>query len=421
MGWVTKYAPTDAELSACVQCGLCLPYCPTFRLTGKETHSPRGRLMAMSAVAEGIAEIDDAFEDIVGSCLQCRACETPCPSMVPFGRAMEGTRAEVAAQRPQMVRRLRHVVLGRSLTWRRPLRTAATVGKWLGAGRVRSVMPSALRSGLSGLRADAGSAPLPRGETFPAFGTPIGRAALLAGCVMDSWFRPVHEATIGVLRHAGYDVVIPIHQTCCGALAAHDGATADTERMAVSNVQAFASFDVIIVDAAGCSAHLKDYGHWAGAAGAELARRTFEVTEVVARRSSGGAAPSNHPSSRPRSRPGSLSQSSRSAHLRRAARCVASGWLRTGRRRRDRALLWRRRCLFGAISRSIGRAWHTEGGRSCGDLDQRGGLCESGVRDAAPQPPRRGVPGVASGRAVLGVTVEPSASCRIRKVGWLGG
>ncbi len=108
---------------------------------------------------------------------------------------------------------------------------------------------------------------------------------------MDSWFTPVHNATIAVLQHAGYDVTVPVHQTCCGALAAHDGATAETEEMAKANVQAFASFDVVVTDAAGCGAHLKDYGHWAGAAGAEMAGRTFEVTQLVSQAIADGRLP----------------------------------------------------------------------------------------------------------------------------------
>ncbi|MFQ5948745.1 MAG: 4Fe-4S dicluster domain-containing protein, partial [Acidimicrobiia bacterium] len=87
MGWVTRYAPKPEELAACVHCGLCLPHCPTFRLTGDEAASPRGRLTAMIAVAEGTAAMDGSFGEIMGFCLQCRACEAACPSLVPFGRA----------------------------------------------------------------------------------------------------------------------------------------------------------------------------------------------------------------------------------------------------------------------------------------------------------------------------------------------
>ena len=80
MGWATHHHPTQAELDACVQCGLCLPVCPTFRLTGRETASPRGRLHAMSAVAEGVVAVDEAFADVIDFCLGCRACEPVCPA-----------------------------------------------------------------------------------------------------------------------------------------------------------------------------------------------------------------------------------------------------------------------------------------------------------------------------------------------------
>ena len=117
--WVTEFQPTRAELSACVQCGLCLPHCPTFRLTGLETASPRGRLAAMSGVVSGVLQLDGDFEEAMSFCLNCRACEAVCPSLVPYGRAMEGARAEIAAQRPRLGRRLRHFALGRLLPSRR--------------------------------------------------------------------------------------------------------------------------------------------------------------------------------------------------------------------------------------------------------------------------------------------------------------
>ena len=116
MTWVTSHAPTQSELDSCVSCGLCLPHCPTYRLTGEETASPRGRLMAMSAFADGLVGMDEKFEDIMGFCLQCRACEAVCPSLVPFGRAMEGTRAEITVQRPSRSRKTRHWLLSRH--WR---------------------------------------------------------------------------------------------------------------------------------------------------------------------------------------------------------------------------------------------------------------------------------------------------------------
>lgn len=291
MGWVTKHAPTRAELSACVECGLCLPHCPTFRLTGKETASPRGRLMAMSAVAAGVAEIDETFADIMSFCLQCRACEAVCPSLVPFGRAMEGTRVEIAAQLPSRVRRVRHLLLGRVLTWRTGIRVAGRIGRMVGTSAARVLLPETLRSGTAGLRDSAGSKALERGRVYEAYGQRVGRLALLAGCVMDSWFGEVHIATVEVLRHAGYDVAVPSSQTCCGALAAHDGDAADTVRLARANAVAFSGYDGVVANAAGCSAHLKEYGHWAGSVGAEMASRTYEITEVVVRAFDDGLLP----------------------------------------------------------------------------------------------------------------------------------
>ena len=97
-------APAEEDVVKCVACGLCLPHCPTFRLTGLETASPRGRIAAMRAVEEGVATVDDSFTTMMDECLACRACEAACPSGVPFGRMIEGARAQAEATRPVQVR-----------------------------------------------------------------------------------------------------------------------------------------------------------------------------------------------------------------------------------------------------------------------------------------------------------------------------
>ena len=258
MAWSTPWAPTSAELRACVECGLCLPHCPTFRLTGDETASPRGRLNAMSAVASGAVPLGAAVAEVFEFCLQCRACEAACPSLVPFGRAMEGARAESAAALSRS--RLRRRIAGRWIARRGAVRVAtafAAVGQRLGAGHW---MPGRLRRGLRGMR----RLPLrPRsvlGTTHEPAGPPLGTVGLLAGCVMDPWFGGVHRALIAVLTAAKYRVVVPEGQTCCGALATHEGEAAAAERMAVVNRAAFAGVDLVVVDAAGCSAHLVGHG-----------------------------------------------------------------------------------------------------------------------------------------------------------------
>lgn len=277
MAWVTDLHPTGDELAACVRCGLCLPHCPTYRLTGRETASPRGRLMAMQAVADGVVEVNAGFADIMGFCLQCRACEAVCPGLVPFGRAMEGARAEVAAQLPQPVRRLRALVLGRVLPNRVLMRiVTAAIGILRGTGLWR-LLPARLGRPLSGLRSSLGSG-VPTGVPR---GSGNRTAALLTGCVTGPWFPGIGSATVELLIQAGLRVVVPVRQTCCGALAAHDGAAKEARRLAHRNVAAFAGVDLVVSTAAGCSAHLAEYGHWAEE-GAELAARSRDVTMVVA-------------------------------------------------------------------------------------------------------------------------------------------
>ena len=279
MGWVTDHAPTRAELDSCVQCGLCLPACPTFRLTGKETFSPRGRLMAMSAVATGVAAVDDSFAAIMDSCLQCRACEVVCPSLVPFGRAMEGARTELTAQLPSQQRKARHLMVGRVLASPALLKLA-TIGVSVGQRlRIGKVLPNTLRSGFAGIRPIKPVAATP-GSVHPALGERVGRVGFLTGCVMDVWFSEVHAASIALLQRAGYDVVIPPAQTCCGALAAHDGDMKDATKLAQKNVVAFANVDVIVVDSAGCGAHMKEYGNFTKG-GEAFSKRVFDINELV--------------------------------------------------------------------------------------------------------------------------------------------
>ena len=278
MAYITAEAPTRLELAACVQCGLCLPHCPTYRLTGRETAGPRGRLTAMSAVLEGVLTVDQAFDDTMSFCLQCRACEAVCPGLVKFGRVMEGARAELDAQRPNRARRLRRFVFGSLLPNRQVIALATRALRVAQQTGLSRVVPGAAGRGISGLRR-VRSDPSWMGREVAPVGEQKGTIALLNGCVMDAWFGPVHDATVGLLSSAGYRVVIPQEQTCCGALAAHDGQVAIAKRLAEVNSVAFADADLIVSDAAGCTAHLKEYDHWTGGG---LADRVRDVTELVA-------------------------------------------------------------------------------------------------------------------------------------------
>lgn len=287
MGWVTAEHPTAAELDACVQCGLCLPVCPTFRLTGRETASPRGRLHAMSAVAEGIIEVDAAFAEIIDFCLGCRACEPVCPGLVPYGRALEGARAEIVAQLRDR-RRSRRWLLGSALPSRMLMRLGGDALSIAQTLHLTRLAPPRYRRLVKGVRRL-------RGRKHPSIGHvggsgETGTVGLLAGCIQDQWFRPVNRAAISLLERAGYRVEVPVSQACCGALAAHDGRAPEAHRQASLNVRGFAGYDLVVATAAGCSAHLAEYEHWTDD-GASLAGRTMDVTVAVARAIEDGRLP----------------------------------------------------------------------------------------------------------------------------------
>jgi glycolate oxidase iron-sulfur subunit len=274
MTWVTEWAPERAELDQCIDCGLCLPACPTFRLTGDEAASPRGRLTAMRAVAAGVADVDGRFAEMMDMCLQCRACEVVCPSMVPFGRVMEGARAETAAQLPTTASILNRYLFGRVIAVRWIVRLASVLLAVMQRVGVSRHLPGPGRRA-SGLRRVPLPVPATVGRRWMPQGEPVGTVALLSGCVMDPWFSGVHAALIQVLRTAGYRVDAPAGQTCCGALATHEGAAYDAARMARRNARAFAGYDMIVVDAAGCGAHLKNDG-------SVFADRVVDASELVA-------------------------------------------------------------------------------------------------------------------------------------------
>jgi glycolate oxidase iron-sulfur subunit len=251
--WLLDDAPSEEDLSSCVACGLCLPHCPTYRLTGEESASPRGRIAAMRAVSDGAAVVDETFARFMDLCLVCRACEDVCPSHVPFGRMMERARVQIEPLRPRGARFLRWA--GLDVVLARPWLVAlASVVQPV----VRPFLPRRVR------------AFVPRGVTRGSRVPPVthppagverrGTVALLTGCVQDRWFREVNRATARVLARNGWRVLVPGGQACCGALSAHNGRLRTARRLATRNAEAFAGIDHVIVNASGCGAHLQSYG-----------------------------------------------------------------------------------------------------------------------------------------------------------------
>src|SRR4249920_3698015 len=253
-GWLPgRAAPSATDLNSCVACGLCLPHCPTYRLTGEESASPRGRIAAMRAVSEGRAEIDDAFGEAMDGCLVCRACEDVCPSHAPFGRMMEAARVQIEPRRPRSDRAARRLGLDVLLASPKLLWVAAVlqpVARPFLPRRIREITP----------RPSERLRRLPRVTDPPAGVEVRGTVALLSGCVQDRWFREVNRATIRVLARNGWRVEVPRAQACCGALAAHNGRLDTARTLAERNLRAFAGIDVVVTNAAGCGAHLQQLG-----------------------------------------------------------------------------------------------------------------------------------------------------------------
>lgn len=267
------------QLVACVACGLCLPHCPTYRVTGSEIASPRGRIAAMRAVDLEGAPLAEAFTRAMEECIQCRGCEAACPSSVPFGRLMEGTRAAMRSRRVERrstVQRAGEWLAYRHVLVRHRLLLALTWMLWL-AQRL-GIVPR--RLGIPRLRARALRTPLAAG------GPGTGDAYLFPGCVMDAWQRDVHRDAIAVMRAAGATPMLPgAGADCCGALHTHAGRTDEARHLAQRVITAMPGYAPVVVDSAGCGAAMKDYGHLLGTAEARaFAARVVDFAEWLAER-----------------------------------------------------------------------------------------------------------------------------------------
>lgn len=286
-------APFDMSdgLQQCIRCGMCLEACPTYGITGLETESPRGRIHLMQALFEGRIAPEPETRVHLDRCLGCRACEAVCPSGVRYGALLEHTRADLARHEPPSA-------LAALLLWivARPRALAiaaaiASVPERLGLRALvrRAAARRLLPKGLLRLESLAPSLVRPRYRPPRRPATPVSRGALLLGCVMRVAYGDVHTAAARLLARSGVEVVDVPRQVCCGALHAHAGARDQARSLARRNIAAFehADLDTVVVDAAGCGAHLKDYpellgddAEWRERAIA-LAAKVRDLTEVL--------------------------------------------------------------------------------------------------------------------------------------------
>ena len=264
----------------CVHCGLCTAACPTYVETGNEADSPRGRIYLMRQVIDGVLELDDTVKGHLDLCLNCRACETACPSGVQYGKLIEPFREHMEHLDPGRSTRslswIQRQMLFRIFYSRIRTRLAlapARLSQWTGldwlmrkSGLLR-LLPKSLQTMhgmLPPLKRHYGSLP----ELLPAIGPRRAKVGLFLGCVADGLYPQTNYATAKVLQANGCDVWIPKSQGCCGALHYHSGEEGQARTLAAENCSAFGvggpkweELDAIITNAAGCGAMLKDYTH----------------------------------------------------------------------------------------------------------------------------------------------------------------
>ena len=268
-------------IDACVHCGFCLQSCPTYLTLEDENDSPRGRVLLMRSALEGTLAIDDpSLETHIDRCLGCRACETACPSGVPYGHLLEATRATMTEHR-------RLPVVARLILWvfARPasLTIAMALSRLLRATRI-PILLSRVNGRLGFAMAMLASTERKGGAMhYHARGDATrGSVAVLLGCVMEGLLSATNRATERTLVVNGYSLVDTPGQRCCGALHAHAGDLRGARELARANIVAFEAVaaEYICVNAAGCGAMMKEYAHLL-ADDAEFAERAARVSARI--------------------------------------------------------------------------------------------------------------------------------------------
>lgn len=272
-GYGPGEAPTFDFYSKCIRCGLCLNSCPTYRELGVEMDSPRGRIYQMIQVERGRLPLSESFVKHIDLCLDCRACETACPSGVEYGRLVEAARGQIEAyyKRPFLQSLARKVFLRGLLPNPDRLKLAGNLlSFYQRSGLEKLILTSGILKLFPGRLAEVARL-TPRmekpfffgqiGKVYPAEGQRRYRVAFFAGCIANLSFARLNETTIRVLQRNGCDVVVPADQGCCGALHVHAGMRDLARDLAKRNIRAFSAdgFDALLTNAAGCGSVLKEY------------------------------------------------------------------------------------------------------------------------------------------------------------------
>ncbi len=292
LDWLSDKIPYR-RYQECVHCGLCTASCPTYVETCNENDSPRGRIYLMRAVADGRLEMGPGVREHLELCLDCRACETACPSGVQYGRMIEPFKIALqkSASPGEKTSLLQRLILHHVFPYPSRVRLALAPARllqrigaldWAERVGLTRLLPPTLRR-MQAMLPQLGRNPGRLPQVLPPIGPKRARVALFLGCVADAMFPETNAATARVLQQNGCEVVIPPGQVCCGAIHYHSGVEGPALKLARANMAAFPvdDLDAVIVNAAGCGAMLKDYAHILPAGEHEPAKRfTAKVKDI---------------------------------------------------------------------------------------------------------------------------------------------
>lgn len=240
-----------SEADRCVACGLCLPYCPTYKKTGSEADSPRGRIQLMRAVAQDILPNNPRFKEHIDLCLSCRSCESSCPNSVNYGALVDASRARYIKKKNIWLSIAKPFIRSRKLTylltWPMWLSQKVKLTRLLNRLLpVTKVLPKL-------------SPPIIWQSLYPATAPHKGAVSLFLGCASNALDNQTLSSAITVLNRLGIDVHVPAGQTCCGSIARQAGDASEADQLISRNTVSFATDRPILTIASGCGAGLKDY------------------------------------------------------------------------------------------------------------------------------------------------------------------
>ncbi len=265
--------PDYDQILNCIHCGLCLPTCPTYEVSGLEKDSPRGRIRMLKSIADGDLQISPAFMESMDFCLDCQACVTACPAGVEYGLLVEAARNHIEAEKKQRgeASRLKPLILKLFFLKKKNLFRAAVLMNLYQKSGLKALIE---KSGVLRLfstklhelnrMAPAVKKTIRYNTLYPALGKEKnGKVGVVTGCVQDVFYSDVNRDTIEVLRYNGYDVVVPQNQECCGSVMGHTGEHENACLLAKKLIDDFydAAVDAVIINAAGCGSFMKHYDH----------------------------------------------------------------------------------------------------------------------------------------------------------------